>query len=514
MSTTTETRTEPGRYVEPTYGGWAKPQAPGIAGQGLVGTLILLAGLVVTIVATMVAGIAAGAVCAVGVVVVLAPLTIRVGGRSAGQWLLARTVFGSATRAKRTVYVSGPGSVVPTGTHQLPGLLAPVACHEVSTPAGEVFALLEHPAPRGGAGAVWTVVFACQPEGSDLVDAPVLDNRVAGWGGFLASLARTPEVIAAQQVVEVIPDPGTRLAAEVARLTDPDAPPIARAALAEAAATMPTGQAVLVSRCSVTFATPRGVAARKKPERAAAMGEYVARFLPGLAGSLSSAGAGPVALLAPGELAEDLRMAYNPAASAAIERARAAGEPTRVAWEDAGPSGATESWDAYAHDDAVSITWAMTTAPAGEVVRDALAGLFVPDPEALRRRVCLTYRPHRPDTARLMARRSARNALWRAGQPGVGDAGDDLAVNTARQAQRELARGAGLVSFSLHVTATVTRGGDLAQAAANVEQAASGAEIGLRRCYGHQAAAFTAALGVGVVPAMHLRIPEAIRRNL
>jgi hypothetical protein len=87
-------------------------------------------------------------------------------------------------------------------------------------------------------------------------------------------------------------------------------------------------------------------------------------------------------------------------------------------------------------------------------------------------------------------------------------------VNNARQAQRELARGAGLVSFSMHVTATAARAGDLAQVTANVEQAAGGAEIGLRRCYGHQAAAFTAALGVGVIPALHLRIPVAIRRNL
>jgi hypothetical protein len=511
-STTTEGRTD--RYVEPTYGGWARPQAPGIAGQGLVGTLVLLAGLVVTIVATMVAGVGAGIACALLVVGVLAPLTIKVAGRSAGQWLLARAVFGTAARARRTAYVSGPLSAVPSGAHELPGLLAPVACHEIATPDGALFALLEHPAPRGGAGALWTLVFTCQPEGSDLVDAPVLDNRVAGWGAFLAGLARTPDVIAAQQVVEVIPDPGTRLAAEVARLTDPAAPAIARAALAEAAATMPAGQAVLASRASITWSTPRGVAQRKKTERAAAMGEYVTRFLPGLAGSLSAAGAGPVALLAPGELAEDLRMAYNPASAPAIETARASGQSTGVRWGDCGPSGAEESWDVYAHDDARSVTWAMTTAPAGEVVRDALAGLFVPDPDALRRRVCLTYRPHRPDQARLMARRTARNALWRAGQPGVGDAGDDLAVNIARQAQRELARGAGLVSFSMHVTATAARNGDLAQVTANVEQAAGGAEIGLRRCYGHQAAAFTAALGVGVVPAMHLRIPEAIRRNL
>src|ERR1700712_3825450 len=109
-TTTTEGRTD--RYVEPTYGGWSKPSAPGIAGQGLVGTLVLLAGLVVTIVATMVAGIGAGIVCAVLVVGVLGPLTIKVGGRSAGQWLLARAVFGAAARAKRTSYVSGPGSLV------------------------------------------------------------------------------------------------------------------------------------------------------------------------------------------------------------------------------------------------------------------------------------------------------------------------------------------------------------------------------------------------------------------
>lgn len=509
MTVTTNTRTEPNRYVEPTYGQWSRPRALGIAGQGLIGSVILLAGLLVaTFVAILTHQIRAGLVMLALVALVLAPLTVKVRGRSGGQYVLARVSWGIGARRRRNVYRSGPLSVIPAGTHQLPGLLAATRAHAVTTTTGVPFALVEH------TKNLWTVVLHCQPEGSELVDAHVLDNRVAGWGAFLASLARIPDLTAAQQVVEVVPDPGTRLSSEIARLLDPDAPEIARAALAEAAATMPLGQAVLTSRCALTWATPRGVEQRPEGERPEAMAQFVSRFLPSLCAGLSAAGAGPVALMDTAELAEELRMAYDPAATAPIETARAAGNDTRLGWADAGPVGAVDGWDSYRHDAATSISWSMTTAPGGEVVRDTVAGLLVPDPDALRRRVCFTYRPFAPDEARKVARRSARDAIWRASKGGVGDAGDDLEIAAARQTQTELARGAGMVSFTLHVTTTAASGADLDQVAANVEQAAGGAEIGLRRCYGHQGAAFTAGLGVGVIPATHVRVPKWISRNL
>lgn len=515
MTVTTNTKTTAGgredgaRYVEPTYGQWTRPRPLGIAGQGLIGTCILLAGmLVATFVAILTHQIRAGLVTAALVALVLAPLTLKIGGRSGGQYVLARCSWGLGARRRRNVYRSGPLSVVPAGTHQLPGLLAASRAHAATTTTGMPFALVEH--PRN----LWTVVLHCQPEGSELVDSHVLDNRVAGWGAFLASLARIPDLAAAQQVVEVVPDPGTRLSSEIARLVDPDSPEIARAALAEAAATMPVGQAVLTSRCALTWSTPRGVSQRRADERPEAMAEYVSRFLPSLCAGLSAAGAGPVALMDTAELAEELRMAYDPQAATAIETARAAGNDTRLGWSDAGPVGAVDGWESYRHDAATSISWAMTTAPAGEVVRDTVAGLLVPDPDALRRRVCFTYRPFAPDEARKLARRGARDAIWRAGQSRVGDAGDDLEIAAARQTQAELARGAGMVSFTLHVTTTAASGADLDQIAANVEQAAGGAEIGLRRCYGHQGAAFTAGLGIGVVLDAHVRVPKWISRNL
>ncbi len=47
-----------------------------------------------------------------------------------------------------------------------------------------------------------------------------------------------------------------------------------------------------------------------------------------------------------------------------------------------------------------------------------------------------------------------------------------------------------------------------------LEQASARARLAVRPCYGTQAAAFTAALGVGVLPTDVTRIPDALRDAL
>jgi hypothetical protein len=142
---------------------------------------------------------------------------------------------------------------------------------------------------------------------------------------------------------------------------------------------------------------------------------------------------------------------------------------------------------------------------------------LAPAPSGATRRVCLTYRPHPADRARVLAGRGVRQATWRLlGRPGLGDAGDELALAAARQSQRELAQGAALVSFTAHVTSTVTGRQDwlLDQAVSETETAAAASGVGLRRCWAHQNPAFTTALGLGVDLGVHTRIPAGLRHNL
>jgi hypothetical protein len=516
VTTTSTGSTGTAEYQEPTYGNWQKPRSPGVYGQGMLGTGVLLGGIVVSVLTGLLAGFAWAAVVMAFVVLGLVPFTVRIGGRSAAQYVLARSAWWWGTRSRRHVYRSGALSAIPAGRHQLPGLLAQSVAHEFVDGHDRRFALVEHP----GSG-LWTILIHCQPEGVDLVDPEVLDHRLAGWAGFLSAVGRLDSIAAAQQVVEIVPDPGSRLHAEVQRLTADDAPEMAADDLAERAALLPRGQAMLSSRTSLSWSTPRSAARRAKRDRPQAMAEFVAGLLPGILSSLSGSGAGVVTPMAVAEVAEELAMAYDPACASDIEQARVAGVPTGIDWADAGPVGMVEQWDQLQHDSATSVTWSMMRPPLGAVWRSSMAPLFAPDAEITRKRIALTYRPFSPDRARTRVRRDMRSALFKMGQAGVADVSDKLDVDAQRRTEEALAKGASLASFSLHVTATVQHsasnghgGGDLEQAVANIESVAKGIDVRLRRCYGHQSAAFSAALGVGVVLPRIVRVPQGIRDNL
>lgn len=314
-----------------------------------------------------------------------------------------------------------------------------------------------------------------------------------------------------QQSIQTSPDFGSGLRAEVERLLNlggPDVPAVAALAVAQSAAALNAASVVRASWCAVTFTTAV-VAAQAPPEaRARIMGRHIARLLPALQAGLSASGAGVVHPMTPGGLARLMRCAFDPTAILT---------PGQLSWDRVGPVTAVESWGSWRHDAATSTTWSMTDAPQGAVTRDALAALLAPDPSGATRRVTLTYRPHRADTARVVATRGVRQATWRIlGRPGVGDAGDHLELAAAHRTQRELAQGAALVSFTAHVTSTVTGWHplELEHAVVDTEIAAAGAGIELRRCWAHQNAAFTTGLGVGVDLAAHTRIPAAIRHNL
>jgi hypothetical protein len=504
MDTIPHQHTPHTRYVEPTYGGWARPTPQGIPGLSPVATGVAILGLLAAIPTWMLAGTLAG-VLVVGVfLLLLAILGVRVAGRSVGQRAAARTVFAVATASGRTVYRSGPASPRPSAGHRLPGLLADAVCHAPVGPTGEPFALLEHPGGR------WSIVLACDPTGEDLVDEQTLDERVAAWGGFLTELSCWPDVRLVQQTVQTGPDDGSELAAAIDRLLDQatGTAPIATEALRETAAALTGGCVQRRSWCAVTFATASVAARASEDRRVEVMGRHLARLLPALQVGLTASGAGGVHPMSPSQLAQLVGTAFDPTAVAA---------GNGWSWGQAGPVTAVESWGAWRHDSATSITWSMTEAPAGAVTRNALSALLAPDLSGATRRVCLTYRPHRPETARVLAGRGVRQAAWRiTGRPGLGDARDDLGLAAARQTQRELAQGAALVSFAAHVTSTVVGDdpADLDLAVIETETAAAAAGIGLRRCWAHQNAAFATALGLGVDLAAHTRVPASVRDNL
>ena len=153
----------------------------------------------------------------------------------------------------------------------------------------------------------------------------------------------------------------------------------------------------------------------------------------------------------------------------------------------------------------------MGQAPRGLVLSSVLAPVLRPHPKLDRKRVTLLYRPHDPATSAAVVERDFRNVVFtKTNEKGLG-AATRLALEQARATADEEARGAGLTRFAMLVTATVGDEGQLEEAAGLVEELGLSARMALRRCWGTQAASFSAALPLGIVLASHLAVPEFVR---
>ena len=511
-----------------TYGNWRKPTSPGLPRLGLIGTVLALGGLVVVMFVQLAAGLLAAAVVALGILVLLAPLAYRNrAGRNGWQVLTANACWAAGRRRRQHIYVSGLAGPIAFGTHRLPGLLARTELLTAQNSYGEEFGLLAIPAARH-----YSVVLRCDPEGSQLVDPDTVDAWVAMHGRWLAGLAHEPGLEACTVTIETAPDPGSRLAAEVSTLLVADAPELSRQVLTETVATYPKGSAAVFARVTLTFTANRPAAQERevlgllrrrgassapdaRVRSAEEMATLIGQRLPGLLHQLRATGAGAARAMTAPEIAEMVRVAYDPAAATVVEEIRAQGGDPGITWNDAGPAGQVEGWDHLRHDSAASITWQMVEPPVSAVQSRVLERLLAADEAVDRKRVTLTYRPHSPATATSIAHADVRTALGHAGaRRGETRAAESLAVQATRQSSLEVAGGAGLTRFALLVTATVADPGRLGAAAEVVSQLGAASQVRLRRCYGAQSASFAAALGVGVILPKHVAVPDLLRDNL
>ena len=186
-----------------TYGNWRRVQSVGLLGLGMAGTVLLFAGVLVSLVAMMVSlWLAAG--CAAVTGLSLVPLLVRDRhGRNVLQRLTARAAWAKGRSAGAYLYRSGPLSRVPKGRCSLPGVLAQMTAIEAKDAYGRPFALLRHPWVNHAG-----IVLTCAPDGAALVDEADVDNWVAHWGAWLANLGNEPGLVGAQVVIESAPDSG------------------------------------------------------------------------------------------------------------------------------------------------------------------------------------------------------------------------------------------------------------------------------------------------------------------
>ena len=495
---------------ERTYGNWRRPRSAGIGRLGLLGTGVLMGGIIVVIVAVATVGLLVAVVLLVLLAVGLGSLMVRDRhGQTGLQVLTVRAGWWRSRSVGAHLYRSGPLGRTGWGSFQLPGLLAQSRLTEARDSYDRPFAVLEVPATGH-----LSVVFATEPDGASLVDQEQIDVWVARWGDWLASLGDEPGVIAATVTVETAPDTGQRLRQEVEGRIDPNAPELAQQVLREVVDSYPLGSATIKAWVTLTFAA----AVRGRRRRSDEFARDLATRLPGITQRLAGTGAGSALALTAQELCEVIRSAYDPEAARIIENAYAVGEIPKLSWVDVGPAAAEASWSSYRHDAAVSVSWAMSGAPRGEVHASVLWKLLAPHHEISRKRVTLLYRILDPGVAARIVEADKRNADFRVASAQRPSEHSMREQRSAVATAQEEARGAGLVDFGLLVTATVDGQGDrgdrLAEAEAAVENLAASARITLRRMYGSQDSAFAAALPLGLVLPRHLKVPQEIRSAL
>lgn len=489
-----------------TYGNWRRPRRAGIGPLNFVASVVLIFGLVITVL-TMLVSVMLALVLGVVLLLVVAPLGIT---DRYGQTMLVRVVvrlgWRKAARTGSALYRSGPLGIAGNGTCRLPGVAAAVTVVEAQDAYERPFAMLSYPQTN-----YHVAVLTCAADGAALVDQHQVDVWVAHWGQWLAGLSVEPGLIGASVTVETAPDPGTRLRHEVEQHMVDDAPELAKAMLAETVESYPLGSAHISTRIALTYsgAARRGHPRKDTEEMALLLGQQ----LPHLTSTLSMTGAGAARPMTATELAEAVRVAYDPAVAPLVEEAQELGG-SGLTWEDAGPTSAEEAEKHYWHDCAWSKTWHMSEAPRGEVLSSVLTRLLEPHRDIDRKRVTLHYRPHDPAAASRIVEQDVLDASFSAGQEKVAKARSTGAIRAAEQSAREEAQGAGVTRFSLSATATVTDQERLPAAQAAIENLAPQARLQLRLVAGSQAAAFAATLPIGMVIPEHLALPVAIRDQL
>ena len=500
-----------GPVGRPTFGGWVRPRSPGLGPLGLLPTLAVFAGLVVGLLAFMLAGLIPGAVVLV-VAAVAAGLTVAPGGDRPVGALVAARVGWWRTRAKRE-HQYRAGALAPAagsagdGGHPLPGVLAGTVALPGGDGYGATFTVLFHRPSR-----LYTVVFRCRADGDSLADVDTVETLVAGWGAALAGFGHETGLAGVSVVVDTAPDPGTRLAAEVNGRAVADSPVVARGVMAEIVAAFPSTSSENTAYVAVTW-TADGIA--KRARKPADVVVEVGRRVPGQVDALTAAGGGTVEAMTEVELAEVVRVAYDPGCALTLARARidaTADDGTGLTLGECGPQAAQESWGGYRHDSGRSVSWLMTRPPHGVVHSDVLRGLLEPHPGFARKRVALLYRPHSPARASSIAESDVATAAFgAAGVKGRTTAVSRTRVRATERAEEEVAAGAGMTRFALAVTVTITPGADLDQATTALENLAANARLRLRRADGAQAAAFATTLPLGFLPWVHTKVPDTVR---
>lgn len=460
-----------------TYGDWMRPMPGGIRNIGIPLTIAGMGVLTCTLLVSMASVVAAIAILVVGMGVILVLAIRDREHRNMVDRTVEKRTWMAAQRSGANLYRSGLLAPIDGGKAMLPGILSRVVLTSALDGLGGEFCLVRH-----SHTGEYSLLLSCQPQGASLADDDVEDSYVASWAGLMESLASETGVTQLAVTVDTAPDSGVRFRRTLSKRIVKDAPELAARAMAQIMDQYAAGGASNDVTLTLTF---RYTDRDGKYLEAGEAARRISLLLPSIREQIAQAGGGAARALGMEEITRMVRVAYDPAAQETIEESD---EPPYIAWEDCGPLMHEAGWSHYSHDSGLSRTWEMVDPPQSNVTADTLTRLLSPLADCDRKRVTVLYRMLPPDKTMFMAEQNRQKAANQVSQEKRATVRSMSQIGKANRQAVETNQGAVMVFFGMLVTVTVSRGEQESQrleaASRAVEQAAGGAKIDLRPCYG------------------------------
>jgi Putative type VII ESX secretion system translocon, EccE len=473
--------------------------------RGLIGTLrpgqLLVLGSTVLLTILLVETLRNGAGLALGAIFLscggLASF-VPFGGRTLNEWVPVVATFASRKLLGRDHWRSGAAEA---GTRFLGGDI-PVRPPD---PIGRVellafpFRGVELGVLADRSNGTFTAVLQARARSFVLLDPEDKAQRLAGWAGVIAGLAREGSPISRLQWLErTVPDDRNALNRYLRDALDPeiglDALPLqSYLRLTQAAGPVTEQHELYIAMQLNAGKAARAIKQAGGKDTGACM--VLARELDTMARRLEQAEVEVMHALGPRRLAATIRLAYDPHARTNLARL-ASNDPSRedgVSARNAWPQRTQTHWSYYRTNDVVHSTYWIAEWPRIEVGPDFMAPLLVQT--RCMRTVSVTMEPVPPLKAmRAVGFAKTADVADEELRQKLGFLGTAKRRNQAdavARREQELADGHADVRFSGYITVTADDTDELSASCGEVEHAAGQCRLEIQRCDGEQEVAFT-----------------------
>ncbi|MFJ4338627.1 SCO6880 family protein [Streptomyces sp. NPDC088915] len=411
---------------------------------------------------------------------------VRRDGRSLIDWAPLVARFAHRRRTGQTLWRTRPVSRPQVeGLLHLPGTAAALRVATAESGAAAV---------HDPHGQTLTAVARVSSRAFALLDPATQNSNVAAWGRALAGIARTGRVATVQVLERTVPNSGDSLARHWAEHGNPQTP-VAGQIYTELLAS--AGPAAAPHEAYLAIALDLKAAKRLISQAGGGLAgafTVMEQTTSSVAQAARNAGLTVSGWLGAREIAAVLRTAYDPAATANLQRWSETGQ-AEADPAAAGPVAQVEETDRLVTDSARHATFWIENWPRTETNAGFLHSLMFS--AGVRRTLSLIYAPQGIDSAlRDVQRRKAAiiaDASERQRRGQVDSEADSVEYADVKTREKQLISGHADVALTGLLTVSADTDQDLDAACTQIETAAADAQVDLRRLIYQQADAFTTA---------------------